>query len=110
MENSLKREKILGKFCTKMPLVPTGQEFRTEHNVAIFPWKLVGRIFGSLRNNWKILYLSVYCPTGQEFWPEYIVGIFELKLADRIFSDPRKKWKILLKEKKIRLNFVQKRP
>ena len=33
-----------GKFCTKMLLVPTGQEFRPECNVAIFAQKLVDSI------------------------------------------------------------------
>ena len=32
----LKEKKLMVKFCTKMPLVSTGQEFRPECNVAIF--------------------------------------------------------------------------
>ena len=31
-----KEKKILVKFCTKMPLVPTGQKFRKECNVSVF--------------------------------------------------------------------------
>ena len=113
MENSLEKKNSV-KFCTKMPLVPTGQEFRPECNVAIFPWKHVGSIFSDLRNTWKILFKKIEnkkgkvckkmpsCPTGQEFCPGYNDGIFAPKLADSIFSGQIKKWKILSKEKKIR--------
>ena len=38
------------KFCIKIPLVPTGQEFRPECNVTIFALKLVDSIFRGLRN------------------------------------------------------------
>ena len=54
-ENSLERKNNWGKFCTKMPLVPTDQEFRPECNVAIFARKLVDSIFRGLRNKWRIL-------------------------------------------------------
>ena len=55
MENSLERKNYWGKFCTKMPLVPTGQEFGPECNVAIFARKLVDSIFIGLRNKCKTI-------------------------------------------------------
>ena len=55
MENSLKRKNNWCKFCTKMPLVPTTQEFRPECNVIIFARKYVDSIFRGLKNKWKIL-------------------------------------------------------
>ena len=36
------------KICTKIPLVPIGQEFRPECNVSIFARKLVDSIFRGL--------------------------------------------------------------
>ena len=55
MENSLKRKNNWCKFCTKMPLVSTAQEFRQECNVIIFARKHVDSIFRGLRNKWKII-------------------------------------------------------
>ena len=115
MENSFEWEKNSGKFCTKTLLVPTGQEFWPECNVAIFAWKLIGGKFGGLRNRLKILYIYIYkinknsgnicmkmpfCPTGKEFWLDYNLSVFAPKLAGNIFSGPTTKLKILLKEKK----------
>ena len=55
IENSLESKNNWGKFCTKMPLVLIGQEFRPECNVSIFARKLVDSIFRGLRKKWKIL-------------------------------------------------------
>ena len=43
-----KEENNSCKICTKIPLVSTGQEFRPECNVSIFPRKLVNSIFKGL--------------------------------------------------------------
>ena len=50
-----KEKKNSWKNCTRIPLIPTGQEFRPECNVTIFARKLVDSIFRGLRNKWKIL-------------------------------------------------------
>ena len=60
MENSLeiklkKKKKNLGKFCMKMPLGPSGQEFWTESNFCVFTWKLVDSIYRGKETNRKFL-------------------------------------------------------
>ena len=77
MENYFQKKKNSGKFCTKMPKVPTGKEIQPECNFAIFARKLVDSIFRGLKNKWKILLKKKnlckicmkmpFCPTGLEF-------------------------------------------
>ena len=45
-----KEKKNWGKFCTKMPLVLIGIEFRPECNVAIFARKILDSIFRGLES------------------------------------------------------------
>ena len=52
----MRRKKKSSKFCTKMPLVLTGQEFWPECTVGVFEWKLVDGIYRGPRKKWKILY------------------------------------------------------
>ena len=55
MENSLEKKNNCGKFCTKMLLLSTGQEFRPECNVAIFGRKLEDSIFRGLKKRCKTI-------------------------------------------------------
>ena len=55
MENSFQRKKKSCKFCSKMPLVPFGQEFRPKCNFVIFALKPVDSVFSCPKRKWKIL-------------------------------------------------------
>ena len=55
MENSFERKKKSVKFCPKVPLVPTGQEFWPECNFAVFAPKPTDRKFSGSKRKWKIL-------------------------------------------------------
>ena len=59
MENSLeineKKKKNSCKFCTKMPLGSSGQEFWSECNVTVFAQKILDSIYRGPENIWKIL-------------------------------------------------------
>ena len=54
-KNLLWRKKKTVKFCSKMPLGPTGQESQPKYNFGVFARKLVDRIFRGQRNKWKNL-------------------------------------------------------
>ena len=119
-----KEKKNTCKICTKISLVPAGQEFRPECNVNIFARKFVDSIVRGLTNKCKILKKKKnkkrksgkictkipFGPKGLEFWLEYNVVVFYPKLVDSIFSGPRNKWKILSKENKIQEIFLRKYP
>ena len=55
MENTFERKKNFDKICPKVPLVPTGLEFRPECNFVIFSPKPTDCIFCGCKRKWKIL-------------------------------------------------------
>ena len=66
MENSFETKKISVKFCPKVPLVPTGLEFRPECNFIVFASRPADSILCGSKRNSKIL------SKEKEIWVNFV--------------------------------------